>query len=137
MIGSNQMRRAKNPRRALLVLSDGNDNNSRFSESEVKGTVIERDVQIFAIALHYRPRLLKQLADATGGTVLLARDTADLDDVVRQLSVEIRSHYLLGYASNNRVRDGKYRKVKVELLRKPGDASLRVSWRRGYYAPAD
>ena len=78
-------------------------------------------------------RLLQQLAEVTGGKVLVAQNTAELPDVVRRLSAEIRSQYLLGYSSTNPSNDGKYRRVKVEI--KPdGGPQLRASWRRGYYA---
>jgi VWFA-related protein len=133
-LGMNQMRSAGNARKVLLILSDGNDNNSRFSESEIRSRVIEADVRIFAIVISYRSRLLQRLAAETGGDVLVANDVGELPDVVQRLSTEMRSHYLLGYSSRNAKSDGKYRKVKVELV-EPADAgSLRASWRRGYYA---
>jgi VWFA-related protein len=136
-MGTRQMKGAKNRRRLLLVLSDGNDNNSRFSESEIKNMVIEGDVRVYAIALHYRPRLLRQLADETGGKVLVAQNIAELPDVVQRLSAEIRSQYLLGYTPNNLQNDGKYRKVKIEVVQTPGAPALHASWRRGYYAPVE
>jgi VWFA-related protein len=132
--GTNRLKSARNPRKVLLVLSDGNDNNSRFTESEVRSRVMEADVRIYGIALGYRPRLLQRLAEETGGNVLLAHDVSELPDVVRRLSVEIRSHYLLGYTPLNDAADGKYRKLTVELLQPPGASSLRAYWRRGYYS---
>jgi VWFA-related protein len=95
---------------------------------------MESDVRIYAIALSYRPRLLQRLAEETGGSVLVAHDITELPDVVERLSAEIRSQYLLGYTSSNAARDGRLRKIKVELLRPTGNSSLRASWRRGYYA---
>jgi Ca-activated chloride channel family protein len=133
--GTHQLTKsAKNPRKVLLVLSDGNDNNSRFTESEVRNRVMEADVRIYGIGLGYRPRLLQRLAEETGGNVLLARDVSELPEVVRQLSMEIRSHYVLGYTPLNDAADGKYRKLTVELLQPPGASSLRAYWRRGYYS---
>jgi VWFA-related protein len=136
-MGTRQMKTARNHRRLLLVLSDGNDNNSRFSESEIRNMVMEGDVRVYAIALHYRPRLLRQLADETGGKVLVAQNQAELPDVVQRLSTEIRSQYLLGYTPTNLQNDGKYRKVKIEVVHAPGAPALHTSWRRGYYAPAE
>ena len=132
--GTNQLKSAKNPRKVLLILSDGNDNNSRFTESEVRSRVVESDVRIYGIALGYRPRLLQRLAEETGGHVLVAQDVSELTDVVRRLSMEIRSHYLLGYTPLNDAADGKYRKLNVELLQPPNGSSLRAYWRRGYYS---
>jgi len=136
-LGTNQMKRAKNRRRVLLVLSDGNDNNSRFSESEIRNMVVEADVRVYAVALGYRPRVLRQLADETGGKVLVAQNMGELPDVVQRLSAEIRSQYILGYSSNNPSNDGKYRKVKVEVVPPAGSPRINASWRRGYFAPSD
>jgi VWFA-related protein len=130
----NHMKSARNPRKALLILSDGNDNNSRFSESEIRSRVMEADVRIYTITLSYRSRLLQRLADRTGGSVLIAQDMNELPEVVQRLSAEIRSQYLLGYTPLNDARDGKYRKLKVELLQPAGAPPLRAAWRRGYYA---
>jgi Ca-activated chloride channel homolog len=129
-----QMRSAKNPRKALFILSDGSDNNSRYSESEIRRLVIESDVRIFAIGVFERPRFLEKLAAETGGKAYWAHKLSDLPGVIDRLSIEIRSNYVLGYSSNHLQNDGKYRKVTVELLRTLL-APLRVSWRHGYYAP--
>jgi VWFA-related protein len=85
----------------------------------------------------HRPRLLQQLAEETGGQVLLAQSMAELPDVVQRLSREIRSQYLLGYTSTVANDDGKYHKVKVEVQPPAGTPPLRASWRRGYYAPSE
>jgi VWFA-related protein len=136
-LSTNKMRSAQNRRRVLLVLSDGNDNNSRFSEAEVRHMVIEGDLRVYGIGLLHRPRMLQQLADETGGDVLMAQNLSELPDVVERLSREIRSQYLLGYSSSNPANDSKYRRVKVEVLPQAGEPPLRVSWRRGYYAPGE
>jgi VWFA-related protein len=133
-LGTNHMRSARNSRKVLLILSDGNDNNSRFSESEIRSRVMEADLRIYAIGIAYRPRLLQRLAEETGGKVLVARDLNELPEVAQRLSAEIRSQYLLGYSPRNDAGDGKYRTVKVELLQQPGSPSFRASWRRGYYS---
>jgi Ca-activated chloride channel homolog len=136
-MGTHQMKAAKNRRRVLVVLSDGNDNNSRFSETEIKNMVIEGNVRVYAIGLSYRPRLLRQLADETGGKVLVAQNMAELPDVVQRLSAEIRTEYLLGYTSSNAPNDGKYHKVKIEVVQPPGAQPLHATWRHGYYAPGE
>src|SRR5262249_46531522 len=135
--GTHTMRMAKNRRRILLVLSDGVDNHSRFSESEIRRMVVEGDLRIYGIGLMHRPHLLQQLAEETGGRVLVAQNPGELPAVVERLSREIRSQYLLGYTSSITALDGKYHKVKVELTLPPGTPPLRASWRRGYYAPGE
>jgi VWFA-related protein len=133
-MGTHQMRYAVNTRRVLLILSDGNDNNSRFTESEIRHMVVEGDVRIYGIGLFTRPRLLQKLAEETGGNIVLVQNLNDLPDAVRRLSREIRSQYILGYSSSTPESVVKYHKVKVELLPPPGTPPLRASWRRGYYA---
>ena len=132
-LAANQMRLAKNSRRVLLILSDGGDNNSRFSESEIRSRVVESDIRIYAIGIMHRNRLLQRLAAETGGSVLIAQSLAELPDIVQRLSAEIRSQYVLGYASNS-MNDGKFHKVKVELT-SPQRSQLHASWRRGYFSP--
>jgi Ca-activated chloride channel family protein len=136
-MGVHQMKAARNNRRVLLILSDGSDNNSRYSESEIRSMVTEGDMRIYGIGLFHRPRLLQQLADETGGKVLLAQNLSELPDVVDRLSRDIRSQYLLGFSSRIPHNDGKYHRVKIELAPPPGAPPLRASWRRGYYAPAE
>lgn len=136
-LGSHQMRLAKNVRKVLLILSDGGDNNSRFTESEVRRMVLEADLRIYGIGIMHRPRLLQQLAEETGGRVLIAQNLSQLPEVVQKLSAEIRSQYMLGYSSMNAINDGKYHRVKIELQRQSGAPQLRVAWRHGYYAPGE
>ena len=136
-VGAHQMKKARNGRRVLLILSDGNDNNSRFSESEIRNIVLESDIRVYGIGLFHRPRLVQQLAEQTGGKVLIAQNLNDLPDIVERLSRDIRSQYVLGYSSSNSLKDGKYHKLKVEVSSPPGVPALRTSWRRGYIAPAE
>jgi len=136
-LGTHQMKSAKNNRHVLLVLSDGNDNNSRFSEAEIRNMVVEADVRVYGIALFHRPRILQQLADETGGKILVVQSLTELSDVVQRISRAIRSEYVLGYSSNNPRNDGKYHRVKIELSSPAGAPALRASWRRGYYAPSE
>jgi len=132
-----KMKKAKNARRALLILSDGGDNNSRYSESEVRNMVRESDVRVYSIGLFERPKLLENLAADSGGRAYLVHKLDDLPDVVETLSRDLRSQYVLGYSSNNGQKDGKYRKVRVELIDKLRRIPLSIFWRRGYYAPGD
>jgi len=136
-LGAHQMKSARNSGRVLLILSDGSDNNSRFSEAEIRSMVVEGDLRVYGIGLSHRPRLLQQLAEQTGGKVLIAQNLSELPEVVERLSRDVRSQYLLGYSSTNSRNDGKYHKLKIELPAAPGAPPLRASWRRGYYSPAE
>lgn len=136
-LGTHLMKSARNPRRALFILSDGGDNNSRYHESEIKDLVMESDLRVYAIGLFERPRFLLKIATETGGNAFWVHKPEDLPEAVGKLSRALRSHYVLGFSSNNPQKDGRYRKVKVELLPSSGRAPLRISWRRGYYAPGN
>jgi VWFA-related protein len=130
-----EMRRAKNPRRVLLVLSDGGDNNSRYSEGELLSLVRESDVRIYAIGLLERPRYLEKLAEETGGSVIWVHKMSELPEAMERLSEEIRNEYRLGYFSDHAQNDGRYHKVRVEVTAPADTKQVRVAWRRGYTAP--
>jgi Ca-activated chloride channel homolog len=132
-----EMRRATNSRKALLVLSDGEDNNSRYTEAEVLSRVREADVRVYAIGLFRQTHCLERMAADTGGRMIWVHRLEDLADAVHKLSLEMRNVYTLGYFSRNKPLDGKYRKVKVEVQRRNPAEALRVSWRRGYYSPGE
>jgi VWFA-related protein len=144
----NHTRKAKNPRKALIVLSDGGDNSSRYSESEVKSLVREADVQIYAIGIFEPigsrgrtaeelagPSLMSEMAEQTGGRQFAVENIAELPDVAAKIGIELRNQYVLGYSPTNRERDGKYRRVQVKLVQPRGLPPLRAFWRLGYHAP--
>ncbi|BDC50082.1 hypothetical protein F183_A23980 [Bryobacterales bacterium F-183] len=143
-----QMRKARNPRKAILILSDGGDNSSRYTESEVRNAVREADVQIYAIGIFEAmsgrgrtpeelsgPGLLQELAEQTGGRHFPVENLNELPDVAAKIGIELRNHYVLGYTPKNQERDGKYRRVKVAIKQPPGLPPLRPFFRLGYYAP--
>src|SRR5207237_9795499 len=115
-LGVTQTRRARLKRRALLVISDGGDNRSRYRASDIKRLVEEADVQIYAIAVFDGPfrtpdewagrRLLTQITEATGGRTLTLDNAARLPEVAAQISQELRNQYVLGYRPNTAARDG-------------------------------
>jgi Ca-activated chloride channel family protein len=146
----NQMRKdpQKNPRKALVIISDGGDNSSRYTESEIKNLVREADVQIYAIGIFEPlgsrgrtaeemagPGLLNQIAEQTGGREFEVDNLSELPDIAAKIGIELHNQYVLGYAPSNRERDGKYRRVQVKLVQPRGLPPLRAFWRLGYYAP--
>jgi len=142
------MKKARNTRKALLIISDGGDNSSRYTESEIKNRVREADVQIYAIGIFEPiatrgrtpeelagPGLLTEVAEQTGGRQFSVENLNELPDVAAKIGLELRNQYILGYTPTNRDRDGKYRRVQVKLVQPRGLPPLRASWRLGYYAP--
>jgi len=146
-MGVSKMRQAKYPKKALLIISDGGDNHSRYTENEIKALVKEADVMVYAIGIYDRyfpteeerlgPELLGEIAELTGGRAFTVQNPNDLADVATKIGVELRNQYVLGYRPNKIVRDGKWRKIKVKLLPPKGLPPLRVYARTGYYAPEE
>jgi Ca-activated chloride channel family protein len=144
-MGVSKMRQAKFPKKALLIISDGGDNHSRYTENEIKALVKEADVMVYAIGIYDRyfatqeerlgPALLSEITELTGGRAFTIDNPNDLADVATKIGVELRNQYVLGYHPAKIVRDGKWRKIKVKLLPPKGLPPLRVYARMGYYAP--
>jgi Ca-activated chloride channel family protein len=127
-----EMKRAGNPRHVLLVLSDGADNNSRYSEAELLSRLREADVRVYAIGLFQRSHYLEKLADETGGKVIWVHKLSDLPEAMETLSLQIRNEYQVGYFAKHAQNDGKYHKLRVEVQPPAGVPPVRTSWRRGY-----
>ncbi len=147
-LSMNQMKKAHNPRKAILVISDGGDNSSRYTQSEIKNLVREADVQIYAIGIFETmggrgrtaeelsgPGLLTEVSEQTGGRHFPVENLNELPDVAAKIGIELRNQYVLGYTPANLQRDGKYRRVTVKVVQPRGLPPLRAFWRLGYYAP--
>ena len=147
-LGLREMKQARNPRKALLIVSDGGDNHSRYTAKEIQGLVREADVQIFAMGVFEPtltlgmsteevsgPRLLAEIAEQTGGRAFSATDAADLPGVAARIGIELRNQYVLAYQPSNTEKDGKYRRIEVRINPQPGLPPLKAHWRLGYYAP--
>lgn len=148
-LGLELMKGAHNSRRVLLILSDGGDNHSRHSENATnKKFVREADCQIYALGIFANlsdptlpreeregPKVLADIAEMSGGRMFPVTKIADLPAIAKKIGIEIRGQYLLGYRPSNTKRDGKWRRIKVELIPPDGFPSLRVHARTGYYAP--
>lgn len=144
------MREANNPRKALLVISDGGDNRSRYGVKDVKNAVRENDVQIYSIGIFdpvgersepeilWGPSLLSDIAEMTGGRMFPVEiyNLNELPDVAEKISIELRNQYVIGYRPSNRNRDGHWRKIKVKLNPPKGLPPLTTYARSGYYAPS-
>jgi len=144
-----QMKQAHNARKAILIISDGGDNSSRYTESEIKNAVREADVQLYAIGIFEPvasrsrtaeelagPDLLRQLAEQTGGRSFTVENIAELPDIAAKIGTELRNQYVLYYSPKNQARDGKYRHITVKIKQPRGFPALKVFYRLGYYAPA-
>jgi Ca-activated chloride channel family protein len=140
------MRGAHNAKRALLIISDGGDNHSRYSEADVRRLVQEADTQIYAIGIYSPiglrpteeerngPTLLSEISELTGGRVFNVESIGDLPDIATKISMELRNQYVLGYRPSNHAHDSRWRKIKVKVHPPRGLPPLSVFAKTGYYA---
>ncbi|HEY6765862.1 MAG TPA: VWA domain-containing protein [Candidatus Sulfotelmatobacter sp.] len=145
-MGVRKMKEASYARRALLIISDGGDNHSRYSEHDIKSAVKETDVVIYAIGTfdHYMPTaeemagptLLSEIAEPTGGRAFTITNPVELPEVAHLIGAELRNQYVLGYRPEDVPHDGKWHKINVRLKLPKQLSFLRVHARSGYYAAA-
>jgi Ca-activated chloride channel homolog len=145
-LGLSEMKGAHNTKKALLIISDGGDNHSRYSESDIRKYAREADVQVYAIGIfdadggktpeeNGGPALLGDLTEMTGGRTFAVSSMNDMPDIASKISMELRNQYVVGYRPSNRTHDGKWRKIKIKLRPPKGLPPLTVYARTGYYAP--
>jgi Ca-activated chloride channel homolog len=148
-LGLSEMRSARNAKRALLIISDGGDNHSRYRESDIKRLAREADTQLYAVGifdpLEYRsrtpeelngPSLLSEVTELTGGRVFDVQNVNELPDIATKIGAELRNQYILGYRPSNKSHDARWRKIKVKLRAPKGLPPLSVYAKTGYYAPS-
>src|SRR5262245_11069626 len=114
-LGLSQLKEGQNPRKALLLITDGEDNHSRYSRGDIREFIREADAQIYVIDLGHA--LVSDLAEMTGGHSYRA-SVEDLEDTCEKIALELKSQYVIGYESSNTSNDGKFRKVRVRVDRK-------------------
>jgi len=148
-LGIAEMKNAKNPRKALVVISDGGDNNSRYSQQEIRNIVREADVQLYAMGVFEAfflsltkeevsgPKLLSQIAEQTGGRAFGASEASQLEAIAEKIAIELHNEYSLAYSPSHAERDGKLRKIEVRIKQPKGLPDLKARWRTGYYAPTE
>jgi Ca-activated chloride channel homolog len=143
-LGVSKMRQAKYPKKALLIISDGGDNHSRYTEGETKTLIKEADVMVYSIGIYDQylpseeerlgPALLNDISEISGGRAFTVDNPNDLADVATKIGIELRNQYVLGYRPRNPGHDGKWHKIKVKLLPPKGLPPLHVYAKTGYYA---
>jgi Ca-activated chloride channel family protein len=123
-------------RRVMILISDGQDNQSEHTREEALAMAQRAEVTIFAISTNRSgseekgDRILKRIAEETGGRVFFPFAASDLSEDFAAIGREIRSQYSLAYFSTNRAHDGTFRKILIEPLAK----NLQVRSKAGYFA---
>ncbi len=145
-LGAEKVKEGRHEKRALLIISDGQDNASRYNYGELRKLLKENDVQIYCIGITEEfagagsimdmqgRAILEEVARSTGGMAFFPTTYAELEDAVTRIAMVLRHQYSLGYVPANDQRDGKWRKIKVRVHAPKGLPSLVVRAKEGYYA---
>jgi Ca-activated chloride channel family protein len=147
VLAVNQMRKARYQRKALVIISDGGDNRSRYTEKDVKSLIKEADVLVYSIGIfdtefqtleeRLGPGLLAGISGLTGASAYTLANPNYLPRIAQHIACELRNQYILGYSPDGSRHDGKWRKINVRLAVPRGLPTLRVQARTGYYGPTE
>jgi Ca-activated chloride channel family protein len=131
-----KLEQGNHARKALLIVTDGEDNHSRYSRRNLENYVRESGVQIYAlgVASSFGKGVLRDLSELTGGRAAFADGDDDLEAIARELSREMTSQYVLSYVSTNQEHAGEWREIRVRVEPEGDSAPFTVRARRGYYA---
>ncbi len=144
-LGVEKVTRGAHQKKALLIISDGQDNNSRYNFTDVRRLLKESDVTVYAVGIMggqdfnsplgmSGQSLLDELASVTGGKAFYPNTGVELDEIFEKIALELRHQYSIGYYPADFVPDGKWRKIKVKVKPPRGIPRLGVRAREGYYA---
>ena len=145
-LGVEKVKQGRHSRNALLLISDGQDNSSRYTYPELRKRLKEAGVQIYCIGIvemggaaggsldSQGQAILEEIAQSTGGKAFFPRSAAELEDVTSKIALELRHQYSIGYSPTNVKRDGQWHKIKVNVKGRKNLSNLRVQHKEGYYA---
>ena len=145
-LGLEKVKEGSNPKKALLMITDGQDNRSRYTFRNVREFLKESDVQIYAIGIvdRYNSQLamgrsgralIQELSNETGGRSFFPTSVYELEDITTKIAVELKNQYVIGYLSTNKNADGEWRRIQVRVNPPRGAPRLSVRAKKGYYGP--
>jgi len=144
-LGLERVTRGSHQKRALLIISDGQDNASRYNFGEVRRLMKESDVVTYAVGIinshdagsslgMQGQAFLDELTSITGGKAFYPNNDIEMDEIFERIALELRHQYSIGYTPTDFQLDGKWRKVKTKVKPPRGLPRLTVRGRDGYYA---
>ncbi|MBX7171909.1 MAG: VWA domain-containing protein [Pyrinomonadaceae bacterium] len=144
-LGVERVTRGSHQKKALLIISDGQDNSSRYNFGEVRRLLKESDVTVYSVGIlgggdfgsslgMQGQSFLDELSSVTGGKSFYPQTSVEMDELFERIALELRNQYSVGYTPKDFKPDGKYRKVKVKVKPPRGLPRLNVRSREGYYA---
>jgi Ca-activated chloride channel homolog len=141
------MKKSRYERRAIVIVSDGGDNQSRSTLSRVAKEIEESNADVYAVGIFDEPllflkpldtalgkRLLTRLTNATGGRTITVSNSAEVPNVFSAISLELRNRYVLGYRRPNGSQDGRWRKISVRLAPPRDKGQFQANYKKGYFA---
>jgi len=149
-LSADHLNHGKKDKKALLLISDGEDNKSKLSRDKVLAKLRESKITVYAIGLleenHVRGGLfgrssskarevLDKFAETTGGRAYFPQSVEGVGALCRRIAHDIRNHYTLGYTPSNRTLDGSWRKITVRVNPPRAMPKMTVRTKEGYYAP--
>lgn len=141
-----KVKQGRHTKRAILLISDGQDNSSRYTYGELRKLLKEANVQIYSIGIvemgggaggtldMQGQGILEEISQTTGGKAFFPRSPAELEDATTRIALELRHQYSIGYEPSNEKRDGKWRKISIKVSPPRGLPKLNVRSKEGYYA---
>jgi Ca-activated chloride channel family protein len=144
-LGVEKVTRGAHPKRAVLLISDGQDNDSRYTFSELRKLLKESDVVVYSIGIlggadagsqfgMEGQAILDELSSVSGGKAFFPRTAAEMDDIFESIALELRHQYSIGYKPSNFTNDGKWHRLKVKITPPRGLPHLFVRSKEGYFA---
>ena len=148
------LKKASKDKKVLLVVTDGEDNASRYTFEELIRYAQKSNAVIYAIGLlgnaepgglfkihgsgpHHAAKILERLAQATGGQLFLPKSLDEVAPTCVQIARDIRNQYTLAYYPTNAKKDGTFRQVRIDAFEPPSRSRLTIRTRPGYYAPKE
>ena len=144
-LGLERVTRGSHQKRALIIISDGQDNASRYNFGEVRRLMKESDVVTYAVGIvgggdassalgMQGQAFLDELTSVTGGKSFYPSSDIEMDEIFERIALELRHQYSIGYTPTDFRLDGKWRKVKTKVKPPRGLPRLTVRGREGYFA---
>jgi len=145
-LGVEKVKQGRHSRNAILLISDGQDNSSRYTYGELHKRLKEAGVQIYCIGIvdmggaaggtldMQGQAILEEIAQSTGGKAFFPKSGAELEEITTRIALELRHQYSIGYSPTNVKRDGQWHKIKISVKPPKGWSNLRVQHKEGYYA---
>jgi Ca-activated chloride channel homolog len=142
-LAAERVQRGAYPKRAVLVISDGQDNNSRYTFNDLRKMLKESDVAIYSVGIEESGNgslalegsgILDEISGVSGGKSFFPRSSAEMDDIFEQIALELRHQYSIGYRPPNFANDGSWHRIKVKVTPPRGMPRLFVRSKEGYFS---